>query len=130
MKKFAASSLRLGNCHYLSALKDAILDLEPCLNHNYVQGALVIAGGMMSFHYRPVVSLFGGCSLTVATGPSATGKTSVVKAFLDTISNARTTCMSLVQIEHFGKGHPFLLCLLELTIPVTRKENQTRITSI
>ena len=64
------------------ALKDVVLDLEECLKHNYVPGLLVIAGGIMSFHYRPVVSMFGGCSLLVATGPPATGKTSSVNGFL------------------------------------------------
>ena len=43
----------------------------------------------MSFYYRPVVSLFGGCYLTVATRPPATGKTLAVKAFLGTIGSAR-----------------------------------------
>ena len=43
----------------------------------------------MSFYYRPVVSLFGGCCLTVDTGPPATGKIFAVKAFLGTIGSAR-----------------------------------------
>ena len=105
-----------------SALKDAILDHEPCLNHNYVQDSLVIAGGMMSFYYRPVVSLFGGCSLTMATGLPAKGKTSAVKAFLGAISSTRSN-MSITSINQaLWEKAPFYFVPFGIDDPSDKKE--------
>ena len=36
----------------------------------------------MSFHYRQIVAMYGGCSVLVASGPAATGKITAIKAGL------------------------------------------------
>ena len=63
-------------------LMELFLSLEKCLKHNFIPCILVIAGAAMSFHYKKVVEVFGGCSIVVATGAAATGKSTAVKAGL------------------------------------------------
>lgn len=58
------------------------VELKACLKHNFIPSLLVIAGAAMAFHYSLVVSLYGGCSIIVASGPAATGKTTAIKAGL------------------------------------------------
>ena len=43
---------------------------------------LVLAGTLMAFHYHSVVHIYGGCSTTVATGCSETGKSTAIRAAL------------------------------------------------
>lgn len=63
-------------------LKDLFTQLKECLKHNFIPGLFVIAGAIMSFHYRQIVAMYGGCSVLVASGPAATGKTTAIKAGL------------------------------------------------
>ena len=56
--------------------------VEACLKHNFIPSLMVIAGTMMSFHYVQIVATYGGCSLTIASGPPATGKTTAIRAGL------------------------------------------------
>jgi hypothetical protein len=58
------------------------VSLKRCLNHNFLPGLLVVAGAVMSFHYRAVIKKYQGCSVTVASGASGTGKTTSIKAAL------------------------------------------------
>ena len=36
----------------------------------------------MSFHYRTIIQMYGGCAVTVATGRSSTGKSTSIRAAL------------------------------------------------
>ncbi len=56
--------------------------LETCVKHNFIPALLVIGGAVMSSHYDYMVSTLGGCSITVATGESETGKSMAVRAGL------------------------------------------------
>lgn len=58
------------------------LCLKSCLTHNFLSGLLVVSGALMSFHYRTIVQLYGGCAVTVATGESDTGKCTSIRAAL------------------------------------------------
>ncbi len=58
------------------------VSLKRCLNHNFLQSLLVVAGFVMSFHYRTVISMYQGCAKIIASGDSGTGKTSSIKAAL------------------------------------------------
>ncbi len=60
-------------------LNDLFSAVKVCLKHNFIPGLLVIAGAAMSFYYTEIVKLYGGCSIVVATGPAATGKTTSIK---------------------------------------------------
>lgn len=64
------------------SLRELVLQLKACLKHNFIPSLLVIAGTIMSFHYQQIVAAYGGCSLTIATGPPGTGKTTAIKAGL------------------------------------------------
>lgn len=55
------------------------ISLKRCLNHNFVPGLIVVAGAVMS---RTVIKKYQGCSVTVASGGSGTGKTTSIKAAL------------------------------------------------
>lgn len=61
---------------------DFYVSLKRCLNHNFLPGLLVVAGSLMSFHYRAVIKKYQGCAATVASGESGTGKTTSIKAAL------------------------------------------------
>ena len=61
---------------------DFYVFLKKCLNHNFLPGLLVVAGALMSFHYREVIDRHGGCAITVASGASGTGKSTSIKAAL------------------------------------------------
>ena len=63
-------------------LKDLFIQVNTCLKHNFIPGLLMIAGATMAFHYRQIVSTYGGCSMMVATGPPATGKSTAIKVGL------------------------------------------------
>ncbi|SMN12438.1 hypothetical protein SPBRAN_888 [uncultured Candidatus Thioglobus sp.] len=65
-----------------SVLKILLKKLKICLKHNFIPGLLVVAGAAMSFHYNKTVSLYSGCSMILASGPSATGKTTAIKVGL------------------------------------------------
>lgn len=65
-----------------SCLRGLISQLEACLKHNFIPSLMVIAGTMMAFHYLQIVATYGGCSLTIASGPPATGKTTAIRAGL------------------------------------------------
>ena len=66
----------------VSVLKEIFLQIQACLKHNLIPGLLIIAGAAMAFHYRQIVSTYGGCSIMVATGPPATGKSTAIKVGL------------------------------------------------
>ena len=66
----------------VSVLKEILLQVKACLKHNLIPGLLMIAGATMAFHYRQIVSTYGGCSIMVATGPPATGKSTAIKVGL------------------------------------------------
>ena len=53
--------------------------LEVCMKHNFIPILLVFAGAVMAFHYKKIISLYGGCSMVVSSGPSVTGKTTAIK---------------------------------------------------
>ena len=61
---------------------DFFVSLKKCLNHNFLPALLIVAGAVMSFHYRVVVTKYQGCAVTVASGDSGTGKTTSIKAAL------------------------------------------------
>lgn len=61
------------------SLMDLFIQARVCLKHNFIPALLVIAGAAMSFHYTQLVKTYGGCSITVATGSSGTGKTTALK---------------------------------------------------
>ena len=65
-----------------STAVEYFLSLQNILSHNFLPGLLVISGALMSFHYRTVIELYGGCAVTVATGDSGTGKSTSIKAAL------------------------------------------------
>jgi hypothetical protein len=65
-----------------SVLKDMFIQVKACLKHNLIPGLLMIAGATMAFHYRQIVSTYGGCSMMVATGLPATGKSTAIKVGL------------------------------------------------
>jgi hypothetical protein len=65
-----------------SVLKTLLIKFKKCLKHNFIPGLLVVAGAAMSFHYQLIVSLYSGCSMIVASGPSATGKTTAMRVGL------------------------------------------------
>ena len=58
------------------------VSLKRCLNHNFLPGLLIVAGAVMSFHYRAVIKKYQGCSVTIASGDSGTRKTTSIKAAL------------------------------------------------
>ena len=64
------------------AAVDFYVSLKRCLNHNCLPGLLVVAGTLMSFHYRTVIEKHMGCPIVVASGSSGTGKTTSIKAAL------------------------------------------------
>ena len=63
-------------------LVEFVTHIQACLKHNFIPSLLVISGTIMSFHYQQIVDTYGGCSLTIASGPPATGKTTAIKAGL------------------------------------------------
>ena len=63
-------------------LKELFTQMKVCLKHNLIPALFVVAGAAMSFHYNLIVSLYSGCHIVVATGPSSTGKTTSIKAGL------------------------------------------------
>ena len=65
-----------------AVLVDLMNQVQRCLKHNFIPALLVIAGSAMSFHYRQIVSTFLGCSMIVASGPPAYGKSTDIKAGL------------------------------------------------
>lgn len=65
-----------------SVLEEMFLQVKACLKHNLIPGLLMIAGATIAFHSRQIVSTYGGCSIMVATGPPATGKSTVIKVGL------------------------------------------------
>ena len=65
-----------------SVLKEMFLQVKACLKHNLIRSLLMIAGATMAFHYHQIVSTYGGCSIVVATGPPATGKSTTIKVSL------------------------------------------------
>ena len=66
-------------------IKQLVANLKVCMKHNFVPSLLVIAGGILSFHYQQIVQCYGGCPLTFLTGESGTGKSTAIGAFLSMI---------------------------------------------
>ena len=56
--------------------------LEIISKHNFKSSLMVIAGAIMAFHYSLIKDIYGGCPITVATGPSETGKSTAIRAAL------------------------------------------------
>ena len=50
--------------------------------HNFISSVLVIAGGVMSLHYKTLTQAYAGCPILVSHGPAETGKTTAIKAAL------------------------------------------------
>ena len=65
-----------------AVLVDLVGQVQCRLKHNFILALLVIAGSAMSFHYRQIVSSFSGCSMIVASGDPACGKSTASKAGL------------------------------------------------
>lgn len=54
--------------------------LEKCQKHNFIATLLALGAGIQTFHYESIIKLFGGCPITVLTGPPETGKTKTILA--------------------------------------------------
>ena len=56
-----------------------VVRLLQCCKHNALSALLTVSGVLMAFHYITIVSLWGGCPISVAFGPSETGKSTAIK---------------------------------------------------
>lgn len=65
-----------------AVLVDFFQVLVKISKHNLIPTLLLIAGGMVAFHFQTVVEMYGNCPITVAIGPSQSGKSTAIKAAL------------------------------------------------
>ena len=64
------------------------------MKHNFIPALLVIAGYAMSFHYRQIVSSFSGCSMIVASGDPACGRSTAIKAGSEEVRQGQKVTIS------------------------------------
>ena len=89
------------DCHVSEPLDDSALVkfvrlLKGCLAHNFVSGLLVACGMVMSFHYKTIQEIYGGCSITIALGPAETGKSTAIRMAL--------SLLGLLDSNHYVRG--------------------------
>lgn len=77
-------------------ISDLIKVLEIISKHNFKASMMVVAGVIMAFHYSLIKDIYGGCPITVAMGPSETGKSTAIHAAL--------SLFGAHKISHYVKG--------------------------
>ena len=63
-------------------ISDLVNLLEIISKHNFKSSLMVVSGVIMAFHYSLIKDIYGGCPITVAMGPSETGKFTAIRAAL------------------------------------------------
>ena len=71
-------------------LHDLLGSMKVLLKHNFYSSLIVIAGALMSVHYRTIISMYGGFPIVLAEGPTETGKSTAMKAALSLVGMAKT----------------------------------------
>ena len=65
-----------------TSLSKVVALLKITMQHNFYASLLMMAGCIMSLHYKSIVNRFNGCPSIVAEGPSETGKSTALKVAL------------------------------------------------
>ena len=57
---------------------------------HFFSSPIVVAGAVMSVHYRTIMSMYGGFPIVLAEGPTETGKSIAMKAGLSLLGMSKT----------------------------------------
>ena len=76
--------------------------MQVVQKHNFISSILVVAGGVMSLHYKTLTQAYAGCPIVVSHGPAETGKTTAIKAALSLTGEVlHTTYMNRLLLHCF-----------------------------
>ena len=84
----------LPSAMYTRTVQEDHHDLLGCrkvfLKNKFFSSPIVVAGAVMSIHYRTTVSMYGGFPIVLAEGPTETGKSTAMKAGLSLLGMSKT----------------------------------------
>ena len=100
-------------------LHDMILTIFPVMEHNAISSLFLLGASAMSFHYRTILETNLNCPVTVAHGPSGTGKTTALLSALSLFGGQKNNFYSRRTKESF------VSILARQTVPIGLDDPQS-----